>query len=56
MASTYLNKYDRKGAYHWDDYYGGLLRTLNTDVMLVALVKLLSMLGIKIPNSAQNVI
>jgi len=26
MASTYFNKYDRKGAYHWDDYYGGLLR------------------------------
>lgn len=26
MASTYFNKYDRKGAYHWDDYFGGLRR------------------------------
>ena len=26
MTSPYFDKYDRKGAYHWDDYYGGLLR------------------------------
>lgn len=26
MAALYFNKYDRKGAYHWVDYFGGLLR------------------------------
>lgn len=26
MATKYFNKYDRKGAYHWDDYFGGLRR------------------------------
>jgi 2-polyprenyl-3-methyl-5-hydroxy-6-metoxy-1,4-benzoquinol methylase len=26
MTSPYFDKYDRKGAYHWDDYHGGLLR------------------------------
>lgn len=26
MATKYFNKYDRKGAYHWDDYHGGLRR------------------------------
>lgn len=26
MDTRYFNKYDRKGAYHWDDYFGGLMR------------------------------
>ena len=26
MDTQYFNKYDRKGAYHWDDYFGGLVR------------------------------
>ena len=26
MTAPHFEKYDRKGAYHWDDYYGGLLR------------------------------
>ena len=26
MSTIHFNKYDRKGAYHWDDYYGGLHR------------------------------
>jgi SAM-dependent methyltransferase len=26
MTAPYFNKYDRKGAYHWEDYYGGLRR------------------------------
>jgi len=26
MISPYFDKYDRKGAYHWGDYFGGLRR------------------------------
>lgn len=26
MTAPYFDKYDRKGAYHWDDYFGGLRR------------------------------
>ena len=26
MPTTYFDKYDRKGAYHWADYFGGLRR------------------------------
>lgn len=26
MTSPYFEKYERKGAYHWDDYYGNLFR------------------------------
>ena len=26
MSAPHFEKYDRKGAYHWDDYYGGLIR------------------------------
>lgn len=26
MESIYFDKYDRKGAYHWDEYFGGLRR------------------------------
>src|SRR3989338_1129855 len=26
MTAPYFDKYDRKAAYHWGDYYGGLRR------------------------------